>query len=304
MLKTKGGLSAKKRNQLMFYIAILSLPILQTLVFYIYVNFNSFVLAFQEYDVSLGGYKFVGFATLKKVFTLEHSVFSGFNFGLVIKNTAIAWGVGIIFSTIPCILFAYYIYKKHVGSNAFKVILYLPHIIPHLVFIIIYKYYMNDLLPKLGIVPIGFWIKDVEWERFYYLFCNWMFGFGTGVLVYSGAMASISDSIIESAQLDGITPAKELIYIVLPMIWGTFVTILVSSLVSFFTNDGNGYAFKGAQFNKQLQTLGYFMYNGTVNGGMPAYPVLSAFGLLVTAIAVPVTMLTRHVLTKYGPRTE
>lgn len=304
MLKTKGGLSAKKRNQLMFYIAILSLPILQTLVFYIYVNFNSFVLAFQEYDVSLGEYKFVGFATLKKVFTLEHSVFSGFNFGLVIKNTAIAWGVGIIFSTIPCILFAYYIYKKHVGSNAFKVILYLPHIIPHLVFIIIYKYYMNDLLPKLGIVPIGFWIKDVEWERFYYLFCNWMFGFGTGVLVYSGAMASISDSIIESAQLDGITPAKELIYIVLPMIWGTFVTILVSSLVSFFTNDGNGYAFKGAQFNKQLQTLGYFMYNGTVNGGMPAYPVLSAFGLLVTAIAVPVTMLTRHLLTKYGPRTE
>ena len=288
----------------MFYIAILSLPILQTLVFYIYVNFNSFVLAFQEYDVSLGGYKFVGLATLKKVFTLEHSVFSGFNFGLVIKNTAIAWGVGIIFSTIPCILFAYYIYKKHIGSNAFKVILYLPHIIPHLVFIIIYKYYMNDLLPKLGIVPIGFWIKDVEWERFYYLFCNWMFGFGTGVLVYSGAMASISDSIIESAQLDGITPAKELIYIVLPMIWGTFVTILVSSLVSFFTNDGNGYAFKGAQFNKQLQTLGYFMYNGTVNGGMPAYPVLSAFGLLVTAIAVPVTMLTRHLLTKYGPRTE
>ena len=136
------------------------------------------------------------------------------------------------------------------------------------------------------------------------LYSAMMFGFGTGVLVYSGAMASISDSIIESAQLDGITPAKELWYIVLPMIWGTFVTMLVTSLVSFFTNDGNGYAFKGAQFNPQLQTLGYFMYSGTVNGGMGSYPVLSAFGMLMTAIAVPVTLLTRNILTKYGPRTD
>ena len=304
MLKTKGGLSAKKRNQLIFYISIMALPILQTLVFYVYVNFNSFLLAFQEYDVAARGYKFVGFATIEKVFTLEHSVFRNFNFLTVIKNTAIAWTVGFTFNTVPCVLFAYYIYKNHIGSNAFKVILYLPHIIPHLVFIIIYKYYMNDFLSTLGVVPIGFWTKHVEWERVYYLFCAWMFGFGTGVLVYSGAMASISDSVIESAQLDGITPAKELWYIVLPMIWGTFVTMLVTSLVSFFTNDGNGYAFKGAQFNPQLQTLGYFMYSGTVNGGMGAYPVLSAFGLMMTAIAVPVTMLTRHLLTKYGPRTD
>lgn len=262
------------------------------------------MLALQEYDVATRSYKFVGFETIKKVFTQEHSIFRGFDFWLVIKNTGIAWIVGFCFNTVPCVLFAYYIYKKHAGSGAFKVILYLPHIIPHLVFIIIYKYYMNDFLPTLGIVPIGFWTKSVEWERFYYLFCSWMFGFGTGVLVYSGAMAGVSDSIIESAQLDGITPAKELWYIVLPMIWGTFVTMLVTSLVSFFTNDGNGYAFKGAQFNPQIQTLGYFMYKGTVNGGMTAYPVLSAFGLLMTAIAVPVTMLTRRILTKYGPRME
>lgn len=303
MLKTKGGLFTKKRNQLIFYIAIMSLPILQTLVFYIYANFNSILLAFQEYD-GVEGYKFVGFDTLKKVFTQEHSLFINFDFIAIIKNTGISWLVGFVFNTVPSILFAYYIYKNRVGSGAFKVILYLPHIIPQLVFIIIYKYFMNDFLSSIGIVPIGFWTKTVEWERFYYLFCSWLFGFGTAVLVYVGAMAGISESIIESAQLDGITPAKELIYIVLPMIWGTFVTMFVTSLVAFFTSDMNGYAFKGAQFNPQIQTLGYFIYNGTVNGGMGAYPVLSAFGLLMTLVAVPITMLTRHLLTKYGPRTN
>lgn len=302
MLKTKNSLSAKKRKELAFYIAIMALPILQTLVFYFYVNFNSFLLAFQEYDGM--SYHFAGFDTIKKVFTLEHSVFRNFNFGIVIGNTVLAWLFGFFSSTIPSVFFAYYIYKKHIGHDAFKVILYLPHIIPHLVFVIIYKYYMNDFLPTLGIVPIGFWTKYVEWERFYYLFCSWMFGFGTAVLVYSGSMAGISDSVIESAQLDGITPFKELVFIVLPMVWGTFVTMMVSSLVGFFTNDLNGYAFKGAEFNPQLQVLGYFMYNGTVNGGMGSYPVLSAFGLMVTAIAVPFTMLVRHLLTKYGPKTE
>lgn len=302
MLKSKNSLSAKKRKELVFYIAIMALPILQTLVFYFYVNFNSFILAFQEYDGI--GYRFAGFDTIKKVFTLEHSVFRNFNFGMVIGNTVLAWLFGFFSSTIPSVFFAYYIYKKHIGHDAFKVILYLPHIIPHLVFIIIYKYYMNDFLPTLGIVPVGFWTKYIEWERFYYLFCSWMFGFGTAVLVYSGAMAGISDSVIESAQLDGITPFKELVFIVLPMVWGTFVTMMVTSLVGFFTNDLNGYAFKGAEFNPQLQVLGYFMYNGTVNGGMGSYPVLSAFGLMVTAIAVPFTMMVRRLLTKYGPKTE
>ena len=180
MLKSKGGLSAKKRNQLIFYIAIMALPILQTLVFYFYVNFNSFLLAFQEYDGM--HYQFAGFDTIEKVFTLKHTVFRNFDFGLVIKNTAIAWFVGFFFNTVPSVFFAYYIYKKRIGSDAFKVILYLPHIIPHLVFIIIYKYYMNDFLSTLGIVPIGFWTKTVEIERIYYLFCSWMFGFGTAVL--------------------------------------------------------------------------------------------------------------------------
>lgn len=302
MLKAKSGFSAKKRKELVFYIAIMALPILQTLVFYFYVNFNSFLLAFQEYDGL--HYRFVGFDTLKKAVTFNHSVFQNFNIWLVLGSTVKPWLFGFFFSTIPSVFFAYYIYKKHIGSDAFKVILYLPHIIPHLVFIIIYKYYMNDFLSSIGLVKIGFWTKTLEWERFYYIFATWMFGFGTAVLVYSGAMAGISESIIESGQLDGITPLKELVFIVIPMIWGTFVTMLVTSLISLFTSDLNGYAFRGAEFNPQLQTIGYFLYNGTVNAGMGGYPVLSAFGLIMTAIAVPLTMLTRHLLTKYGPKTE
>ncbi|MBE7100858.1 MAG: sugar ABC transporter permease [Clostridiales bacterium] len=303
MLKNKSAFSTKKRKQLMFYIGILALPILQVLVFYFYVNINTFSLAFQEFDGM--GYKFAGLDTFKKVFKLEHTIFRNFDFKLVMKNSLLVWLIGLLISFFPSLLFSYYIYKNHIGSGLFKIMLYLPHIIPHLVFITLYKFYMDTIPVNLGLITSGgFWISTVEWERFYYIFCGWMLGFGTSVLVYTGSMSGISDSIIESGQLDGITPLKEFIFIVLPMIWGTFVTMVVASLVSIFTSDMNGYAFKAANFNSQIQTIGYFLQNKTINGGMESYPLLSALGLIMTAIAVPLALLVRHLLTKYGPKTE
>ena len=150
----------------------------------------------------------------------------------------------------------------------------------------VYKYFMDYIPVKLGMIASGgFWTSTVEWERFYYIFCGWMLGFGTSVLVYTGAMSGISESIIESGQLDGITPIKEFIYIVVPMIWGTFVTMTLASVVGLFTSDMHGYAFKAGNFNPQIQTIGYFLHNKTLNGGMESYPILSLFAALPVLIA-------------------
>ena len=48
--KTK-NMDRAKRADLIFYIAIIALPIVQACIFYIGVNFNSFLLGFQEYNV-------------------------------------------------------------------------------------------------------------------------------------------------------------------------------------------------------------------------------------------------------------
>ena len=38
------------KGELIFYSALIALPILQILIFYFYVNFNSVMLAFKEFD--------------------------------------------------------------------------------------------------------------------------------------------------------------------------------------------------------------------------------------------------------------
>ncbi len=63
-------------------------------------------------------------------------------------------------------------------------------------------------------------------ERATIMFYSIYVSFGPRVLVYSSAMSGISESIIESAELDGVNTWQELVHIVLPSIWSTFVTFM------------------------------------------------------------------------------
>ena len=287
----------------MFYIAVLLLPMIQIAIFYFYANIRSFTLAFTEYDGN-GNYIPVGFKTFEQILSGKHTIFLNFKIDLVIKNTLIAFLMEFAFGSFPAILFSYYIFKKHPLASIFKIVLYIPQIVSGLVFVIIYKYFMNDFLPKMGIINVGFWEKTLDAERFYYLFFTIFFSFGPRVLLYSGTMSGISDSIIESGKLEGVKPMQELFFIVLPMIWGTFVTFTITTLIGLFTNQMSGYAFKGSGFNSQLQTFGYFLFSKTADANMANYPVLSALGLLMTFVAVPLTLLARYLLTRFGPKTE
>ena len=49
--KTKGD-----KAELIFYISLIAFPLIQVLIFYFVVNFNSFLLAFKDYDYEVGVY--------------------------------------------------------------------------------------------------------------------------------------------------------------------------------------------------------------------------------------------------------
>ena len=277
--------------------------VLQFIIFYFYVNINSFALAFQELDfVNGSGYKFVGF---NNFFTIIEEV----NWSILIKNSMLIFVIMLFFGTVGAVMFSYYIYKKNPGHSIFKVVLYSPHIISTVVFALLYNYFIDRAIPhilgdpymlppmnNMGFVRIGTIIFSV-WSSF-----------GTQVLMYSGAMSGISDSIIESAQLDGITPMKELWFIVLPSIWSTFVTFLVMRVMAIFTDQASLFSFYGAEAPAHVHTLGYYLYakiqSGTSSGSVADYNKLSAMGMILTVIAVPLTLTVRYLLNKFGPKTE
>ena len=58
---TKRGEKTAKRREMLFYILMIALPVLQFCIFYIGVNFNSILLAFQTYDREGNTFRFAGF---------------------------------------------------------------------------------------------------------------------------------------------------------------------------------------------------------------------------------------------------
>lgn len=296
-------LNTTKRNRLIFYWGILVLPLIQFVFCYIYVNMNTFVLAFQEYDFEIGGYVINLTGNFKQVFadmkTKEYIIAS---FG----NSIEVWFWSLFFGSAGSILFSYYIYKKNFLSGFFKIILYSPAIVSGVIIVIIYKYFMDMAIPELVLKIAGTEIKGLlsnsATRRPAIMFFGIYLGFGTQVLLYSGAMSGISDSIIESAKLDGIKPMRELVSIVIPMIWQTFVTFMVVSIAGIFTNQMNLFSFYGPSAPYSLYTFGYFIYAETLKSGVSGYPYLSAWGLLMTVVAVPLTLFVRWALDKFGPK--
>ena len=89
--KIKEDLAKKKRNQLLFYIALVALPSIQFLFFYVYVNFNSIVLAFQKWNVDTASYQFNGLESFKQAFMfgLDDWEAAKMSLGYMIKNSLI-----------------------------------------------------------------------------------------------------------------------------------------------------------------------------------------------------------------------
>lgn len=296
-----------KRSHFFFYLSIVAFPILQFLIFFVYMNLNSFALAFQKYDFDVGKFVWNGLHNFKNIF-LDFS--RDESMSASVKNSLILFFFNLVFSNFGTIVFSYYIYKNHVGSKIFKVILYAPHIISNVIVVLMFTEFVDTIIPKIWLdlfnKEISPLLNPDNMTRRYVtvlFFCIWI-SFGTQVLVYSGTMSSISESIIESAKLDGITPVKELFLIVIPMIWPTTITFLLSALAGLFTNQMHLFSFFGANAEPSMQTFGYLLYSRVQQGTMADYPYLSALGLLMTCVAAPITLLVRRLLEKYGPSTN
>ena len=312
----------RRQRRLTFYVLMFALPILQFLIFYIYVNFNSIMLAFQQrlpkasgrgYDVSM----------TSDFFKEAWSKFFSKAGGEMLWNS-IQFLIGQLFIVTPlALLFSYYIAKEKAGSGFFRVMLYLPQVLSVVVLGLIYQFVLNDLYPYIA---KEFFHKKVDSlllpgtssgnEIFYsaLIFSLW-FSFGTNVLIYTGAMSGVDESIVESARLDGVTSFQEFYHIYVPLIFSTVTTFIVTGLAGIFNHQMNLHVF--LENAGTVDVFGYYFYRVTashvakgdtgvgVNFGQElSLNALAALGLIATVIIIPITLGVRKLLQKYGPRTD
>ncbi len=305
MLKRKKKFFDKK---LLFYCCGLAVPILQYCIFYIYVNINSFILAFTEFDFITQQTSFAGFDNFKEVFYTFFKSQQSTQLMLSFKNSLINYGLGLIIGTGGAIIFSYYIYKERAFSGLYKVILFLPSVIPGVALISMSKTSLSSWVLEIynaiaiNDSPVSLLDKtDTAFTTVMTLAL--FFGFGTQVLMYLGAMNKINPSVSEAAKLDGASFLRELWSITIPCIYSTLTTFIVVGIAGVFTNDLGLYSFFSTNAPGPTHTLGYYLYRETqiYSTNQARWPYIAAVGLCFTAIVAPITIGLKSLLNKFDP---
>ncbi len=278
-----------------FIIVMLAIPVVHWLVFWLYVNFSSIMLAFQ---IPTGEWSL---ASLQQV---VRDLSSPENSELVtsVINTVIYFAKDILMLPIQ-LLVAYFLYKKLGGWRFFQIVFYLPTIVSGVamanMFIRLIRFDgpLGILLESLGVNPVPRFLTNSDYATKTILFYTIWMGFGGQMLLFGGALARIPIELIESARLDGITTPKEFIYIIFPLVWGTMSTILILVMTQIFAMNGAILLFDSAGTFK-TSTIGFWIFNKVRIGGAAAYNEVAAAGLLFTLVGVPIILFLKWLIEK------
>lgn len=315
MFKDKEKISAEKNKtrknrrvkEIAFLTCVLAYPVLQFIVFYIGVNLNSILLAFKKLNPETVNFYYVGFENFKEFFNdmRTSSILSG-----SFKNSLTAYLCTMLIGFPLNIMFSFFLYKKVPLSGIFKVVLFLPQIISSIVMTIMFKFFVGRALPslfaQLNIAGFPMFLQNPDTVFGTMVFYSIWAGFGSAIIIYSSSMSGISESLVEYGKLEGITMFKEFRHITLPLIFPTVTTFIVISVASFFTNQVSVYNFFRETASYNLYTLGYYLFVKIIgeNARLADYPYAAAAGLMFTFCAVPVTLLVKRLLEKFGPSVD
>jgi ABC-type sugar transport system permease subunit len=284
-------------KDLIFCALVLAVPVAQFIIFYVVVNFNSIIMAFQKYEN--GAFVFNGLSNFK---TMWEEIAHGATLD-ALKNSVIVYLCSSLLGLTLSLVFSFYIYKKMPLSKTFRVFLYLPSILSSMVTVTVFKQLVEIGVKNVFSLQDGL-LSNPDTKMGTLIFFQLLMGFGTQILMYSGAMNGIDDSAVEAARLDGVNTFQEFFYITLPLIYPTIVTFLVVGMAGMFTNQLNLYAFygNGGNLGREYWTIGFMLFQRVnTSKTMAEYPLLSTYGISLTLIAAPMTLLFRKMLEKFGP---
>ncbi len=300
----------KKIKDNLFVYSLVIYPLVLFAIFYVAMNFNSILFAFQKIDGT--GKTFVGFDNFKNFLALmaDDNDVVGISFINSVKmffiNLAICMPLYIVFS--------YLLFKKCFGNKFVSLLVMIPNIMSGMVIGLLFTSFIGSDGPFTKIIKIfnvngGEWFSLLYSEKYAFGTCIvymiWL-SFATNLIVYPTSMRGIDPSVLESASMDGVSNMfQELWYIILPLIYPTICTFLILGFAAIFTTSGPLISFYYTSAPPYVYNMGYYFTRQVlVDSTEFSYPLYSAGGLILTVIVAPLTLLLKWALEKFGPTTE
>ena len=294
-LKKQNNMLGFKKKERYFLILMLSFPVLHFLIFWLYNNLSAIFLAFQDANGNFNNYEHFKwffndlFSSVPRLAVRE---------GLI--NTLIFWAFNTFVELPIAICISYFFYKKIKGYKFYRVVLYMPSIISAVIMATVFKNFSQSdgPLALIWLNLTGNTLPPLLYNSNYamksLLFYNIWTGYGVNIILFTGAMHRIPTEVIESAKLDGITEFRELINIIIPLIWPIFSTIIILSIAGMFSASGPILLLTQGNYGTMTVSYSIFQQYYLFNQINRA----AAIGIIYTFIGLPLLLISRNLLSK------
>ena len=295
-MKSKNSRKKKPREKklVLFILFCTVIPVLHFAVFYIYTNFSAFTMAFMDKNGTISLDNFVRFF---KEFSLPTSTIR-----IAFRNTFLTFGIGLL--TFPFkVLVSYFIYKKVPGHKVFRILFFIPTI----VFSVAVSMVFTRLVSVDGVIAqwigkalnLGYTpdlLGDSRFANITVLANLLWLSFPGDLIIWGGTFARIPEEVLESAKIDGASWWTEFTRITVPLVWPTVALQMVLTFSAVFSASGNVFLLTGGEYD--TMTLNAWMYLELYNSSgnqytSNVYNYLSAVGLMLTVVAVTISLLVR-----------
>ena len=182
------------------------------------------------------------------------------------------------------------IFKKTVQT-----IIYLPHCMSWVVVASVFKMMLapydiapvNSILMNMGLIdtPIDFMNSAQYWRGTFYVMNVWK-DTGWGTILFLATLSGISPDLYEAAQIDGANRFKRLIYITLPALANTIITVFILNLAKVMNLFESVFVLQSPITYTKSQVLQTYVYVKTFGGGNSDYGYTTAVGLFKSFVGM------------------
>ena len=248
-LFNRGGASVTRKYDYGAYLFILPL-FLVMILFMLYPAVTTFYYGFTDWN-GIASPKWTGLHNFQKLFqdsSFHKAILNSLTLALYVP----VWTILPLFA-------AALIRRKKPGSSFFRSVVLIPYVISPVILGVLFNVFLrkygviNTLLDLTGLDFLARdWLVEPQLVIHEIAFITIYKFFGFGVIIYVGAMGKISESLYDSAHIDGAGWFRTLLVVTVPGIRYTIEFFVILGFITFFarmfpiiytmTQGGPGYA--------------------------------------------------------------
>ena len=279
-------------TQKMFYYRgfyIMFLPVFIMIVLFFYWPMLGCRYAFTSYVLANPYY--IGIFHFQTMLRFDTYFWQAFRNTLILSiiklflNTGAAVIISLLLNEITNMIF-----KKTVQT-----IIYLPHFMSWVVVASVFKMMLapydtapvNSILINMGLidVPVDFMNTASYWRGTFYVMNVWK-DTGWGTILFLATLSGISPDLYEAAQIDGANRFKRLIYITLPALANTIITVFILNLAKVMNLFESVFVLQSPITYSKSQVLQTYVYTKTFGSGNSDYGYTTAVGLFKSFVGM------------------